>query len=214
MVISEELQIYLDVSRNAQQNFVAQMEVARRSGKKSNETALKRRISGEVTESVIRGHLLGHGVKVSKTQVLIIGVDKPIDLLSLKSSVDASKEQFRPEEVDTVLEITNTGVSDKSGTITAKLKKIKKVAENVRFCVIVLSERDRYTNTIAEQKLGTDFGCKVFTLLGRERYINPFDWSEKTITCEYNRKTSKGVSAIRETGDWNKVLDFLLCKKG
>jgi len=108
------------------------------------------------------------------------------------------------------VEITNTGVSDKSGTIRAKFNKIKNIVEKVRFCVIVLSERDSYTNTVEEQKLGTDFGCRVFTLLGRERYINPFDWSEKMIIEEHNRRMINGAPAIRETGDWAKALDFLM----
>jgi hypothetical protein len=214
MAFSEEMEMYLEVSRIDKLNFATQMEAAMRSGKTLSgrqQTALKRVISGKVTESVIRNHLHEHGVRVSRTQVHVVGVPgKPIDLICPKSNVDASKDPFKPEEVDTVVEITNTGVSDKSGTIRTKFNNINNVTEKVRFCVIVLSEKDSYTNTVEEQKLGTDFGCRVFTLLGRERYINPFEWSEKMIMEEYSRRMINGERAIRETGDWAKALDFLM----
>jgi hypothetical protein len=217
MALSEEMKMYLEVCRIDQQNFTIQTEAAIRSGKTlgaRQQTALKRRISGKVTESVIRNHLHQHGVRVSRTQVHVIGVaGKPIDLICAKSNVDASKNYFKPEEVDTVVEITNTGVSDKSGTIREKFNKISNVTEKVRFCVIVLSEKDSYSNTVEEQKLRTDFGCRVFTLLGREQYMNPFDWSEKMIIDEHNRRMINGASAIRETGDWTKALDFLMQEK-
>jgi hypothetical protein len=215
MTISEELEIYLDVSKRDQQNFASQIEMAIKTGKIQYESALKRKISGEVTENVIREHLRAHRVNVSERQVYITGMrkqDKPIDLVSFKEGFNEAGSWFKPEVVDAVIEITNTGVSDKSGTINAKFDKVKKVAGNVRFCVIVLSERDSYINTVTERKLEKDYGCRVFTLLGRERYINPFDWSQNMIIAEYNRKTDKGVSAIRETGDWSRALDFFLHK--
>lgn len=214
MILSEEMEMYLEVSRIDKLNFATQIEAAIRSGKTLSgrqQTALKRVISGKVSETAIRNHLHEHGVRVSRTQVHVIGVaGKPIDLICPKPNVDASKDPFKPEEVDTVVEITNTGVSDKSETIRAKFNNINNITKKVRFCVIVLSERDGYTNTVEEQKLGTDFGCRVFTLLGRERYINPFDWSEKMIIDEHNRRMINGERAIRETGDWNKALDFLM----
>lgn len=214
--MTEELEIYLEVSRKNQQTFASEMELARKTGKSPNETALKRRISGEVTESVIQDHLRKQGVNVSERQVYITGMrkqDKPIDLIALKDGFHNNGSLLQPETVDTVIEITNTGVSDKSGTINAKFDNVKKVAADARFCVIVLSERDDYVNTVTEKKLEKEYGCKVFTLLRRERYINPFDWSQNKILAEYRRKTDSGIMAIRETGDWSKVLNFFQHKE-
>jgi hypothetical protein len=209
MNLTEEMQIYLEVSRGCKKSFAEQMRIAEARGQLVNETALKRQISGDVTERTIRDHLMKHKIKVSKTQVFIEGATDPIDLLSLREIADVSKEKFNSEEVDTVIEITNTGVSDKSTRVNRKFDKIKNTSGSLNFAVIVLSERVDYPNAVVREKLKKDFNCEVYTLLLRDRYINPFDWSELRILEEYHRKTDGDDSAIMETGDWQEVLNLL-----
>ena len=210
MELSEEMQMYLEVAKNCKNSFAERIKIVKLSDKQR--TALKRRISGELTENIIRKHLIQHKVIVSETQVFIEGVTDPIDLLSLNSVNNSTKRNFNPDEVDTVLEITNTGVSEKSTRINKKFDKIKKVANDINFAVLVLSERADYPNAVVQERLRKDFDCKVYTLIVRDRYINPFDWPESEILKEYARKTEEGISAITETGDWQGIVNLLLHK--
>ena len=138
MDFTEEMEMYLEVWQKVNEQFTQQKRADIENGVVRDETALKRRISGRVTESVIRDHLVRHHLNISERLIYIRGLDVEIDLASLRTGIDPSKRHFSPEEIDAILEIKNTGVANQSARIKRNFELIKAVADNARLVTIVL----------------------------------------------------------------------------
>jgi Holliday junction resolvase-like predicted endonuclease len=172
---------------------------------------LRRRgdICGNATENVIRNHLLSKGLNISRTRVRIESSWIEIDVLSLKGSVSPEKSEYSPSEVNTILEIKNNAVADQTTIIRNNFDKLRQIARDMRFAVIVLSEREGYKHAIKEEKLG----YPVFTLISRRVAAGSWMWSKNETLNIYNKTMRRGKwagrRAIQETGQWSNFITYL-----
>jgi len=202
--LSEEMQMFIEVGRRVSE------EIARATQKNERLSSQKKAdISGKATEDVIREHLLSKGLNASRTRVRIDPSWQEIDLLILKHGTSPSKTQYYPNEVNIVLEIKNNAVADQTTEIRKNFNKLKQITRDVRFAVIVLSERDNYKYAIKEEKSG----YPVFTLISRKVSAGRWMWSESETLAMYNKIMSRGKwtnkKAIEETRKWTELINFL-----
>ena len=97
---------------------------------------------GKATEIVIREHLLRKWFNVtSNANVRVLGSNIKNDLLLLKPTINPNQKEYSPNEVDMVIEIKNNAVANQSRIIRENFDELKELSPNLRFGVIVLSER-------------------------------------------------------------------------
>jgi hypothetical protein len=203
VTLSEEMRMFLEVGRIVS----TQRELA------ENKMKLKRHavsdICGSATENVIRNHLLSKGLNISRPRVYVTPSWMEIDMLSLKPDVDSSKTEYSPAEVKTVIEIKNNAVADQTTVIRKNFDRLRKISNTLKFAAIVLSERDGYKYAIKEEALG----YPVFTLILRKVSAGRWMWSEAETIEVYNKIMLRGEwagkNAMRETGQWNKLVNYL-----
>jgi len=146
----------------------------------------ERKRSGDAAEIGVRDYLVKHNLnmaldkELTPKELTIKGYEARteadrIDALLLKEGTNQHKLVYDPEEVDTVIEIKKTAASDTvSDNIHRKFEAIEALSPNLRFAVIVLSERllspTPYKNAICEQKVNIK-KCKVFTCVLRRKYL-------------------------------------------
>jgi hypothetical protein len=151
------------------EEFQMLLEVAEEySRQKSGDTPQNK--SGNATEIVIRNHLLKKDFNVTlNPNVKIQGSNIRNDILLLKPKVNPNRLVYSPIEVDTVIEIKNNAVANQSRTIRKNFDKLRGISGNIRFAVIVLSERKGYTHEITDEKLQNK-KYRVFTLISRKKH--------------------------------------------
>jgi hypothetical protein len=163
---------------------------------------------GNATEIVIREHLLRKGFNVtSNPNVKIIGSRIKNDLLLLKPNSAPDRVEYSPEEVDTVIEIKNNAVADQSRIIKTNFDVLKELSPNLRFAVIVLSERKGYTHEITDEKLG-DKRYRSFTLVSRRIYPKVGGLYSKVAVIGLLKNDE-----MKRTGDWEKLITYLKGKQ-
>ena len=187
------------------------LDVADLYQKQKARTARKK--SGDATEIVIRDYLISHDLNMALDKELtckelsIRGYENQadrIDALLLKKEIDQHKIIYYPNEVDTVIEIKNTAASEQSNNIRRKFKILKNISSDLRFAVIVLSEKllspTPYANAIYEEDIAIE-KCKVFTNVVRRQYYKLY---EKDIVIN---KQEEGL--LWKTGEWKDCIDYL-----
>jgi len=184
------------------EEFQMLLEVAEEYSKqKSGNTPQNK--SGKATEIVIRNYLLKRKFNLTlNPNVKIQGSNIRNDMLLLKSNVNSNKLMYAPNEVDTVLEIKNNAVGDQSTGIKRNFDALRKISENLRFVVVVLSERKGYTYEITEEKLG-DKKYRVFTLVSRKKYPKGGLYRKDAIMEMLEKKEMK------RTGKWDELITYL-----
>jgi len=163
--------------------------------------------SGKATEIVIREHLLRRHFNITlNPNVKILGSDIKNDLLLLRPTINPNQKEYSPNEVDMVIEIKNNAVANQSRIIKENFDELKELSPNLRFGVIVLSERKGYTHEITDKKLG-DEKYRSFTLVSRRVYPEVGGlYSKKAIADMLEKKEMK------KTGEWEKFISYLRSK--
>jgi hypothetical protein len=184
------------------EEFQMLLEVAEEYLKQKSEDTPQNK-SGNATETVIRNHLLKRGFNMTlNPNVNIQGSSIRIDSLLLKPKTNPNKLSYSPSQVDTVIEIKNNAVANQSRLIKENFDELSGVSENLRFAVIVLSERKGYTHEITEEKLENK-KYRVFTLVSRKKYpIGGLYRKEAIMEMLNNNEMTK-------TGKWQELLTFL-----
>jgi len=172
-----------------------------------------RKKSGDATEIVIRDRLISHGLnmaldkELTPKELTVRGYENQadrIDALLLKEGISQHKLVYDPKEVDTVIEIKNTAAAEQSSKIHRKFKALEKISLDLRFAVIVLSERllspTPYAYAIYEEDV--DIGkCRVFTCVLRRSYLK---LREKALLVETQEN-----GQLWKSGEWQDCIDYL-----
>jgi hypothetical protein len=160
--------------------------------------------SGAPTEVVIREHLLRRGFNLTfNPNVKIAGSDIKNDLFLLRSTINPDQKEYSPNEVNLVIEIKNNAIANQSEILKGNFEQLKKLSSDLRFAVVVLSEKKGFKHEVTDEKLGND-GYLSFTLVSRRIY--PKDgglYSPKAIMDLLKNKD------LKKTGDWEKLISYL-----
>jgi len=161
--------------------------------------------SGKATEIVIREHLLRRGFNITlNPNVKFLGSNIKNDLLLLKEpKTNPNQLEYSLTEVNMVIEIKNNAVANQSRIIKENFDELKALSPDLRFGVVVLSERKGYTHEITDTKLG-DRKYRSFTLVSRRIYPEVGGlYSKKAIVDMLEKKEMK------KTGEWDKFIAYL-----
>jgi hypothetical protein len=169
---------------------------------KREKTAQKK--SGTATEVVVREHLLRRGFNLTfKPDVKVQGSNIKNDLFLLESMVNPDLKEYAPNEVHMVVEIKNNAAANQSKLIKEKFDELKKLSPNLRFAVVILSEKTGFPHAITDEKLG-DEKYLSFTLVARRIYPKSGGlFSGKAIMDLLKDKEMK------KTGDWERFMAYL-----
>lgn len=163
--------------------------------------------SGKATEIVIRNHLLEKEFNVTlNPNVKVLGSNIKNDLLLLKPKINPNQSEYSPNEIDMVIEIKNNAVANQSRVIKENFDKLKAVSQNLRFGVVILSERKGYTHEITDEKLG-DKKYLSFTLVSRRQYPEIGGLYSKKAIIDMLKKNE-----MKKTGEWEKFIAYLKSK--
>jgi hypothetical protein len=170
---------------------------------KREKTAQKK--SGNPTEVVVREHLLRRGFNLTfNPDVKVQGSNIKNDLFLLESMVNPDLKEYPSNEVNMVVEIKNNAAADQSKLIKENFDELKKLSPNLRFGVIILSEKTGFPHAITDEKLG-DEKYLSFTLVARRIYPKSGGlYSGKAIMDLLKDK------GMKKTGDWER---FITCLK-
>jgi hypothetical protein len=159
--------------------------------------------SGNATEIIIRKYLLKEKFNVTlNPNVKIDGSKIKIDSLLLKPTVSPNELVYEPDKVDTIIEIKNNSVTCQSATIKENFDKLRKISDNFRFAVIVLSERKGYKHEITDKKLKNK-KYHSFTLVSRRKYPKHGLYLKSNIIDMLSK------NEMKKTGDWEKLIAYL-----
>jgi hypothetical protein len=126
--------------------------------------------SGVATEVVIREHLLRRGFNMTfNPNIILAGSNIKNDLFLLRSTINPDQKEYSPSEVNLVIEIKNNAVASQSEIIKEKFDELRKLSSELRFAVVILSEKKGYTHEVTNEKLGNE-GYLSFTLVSRRIY--------------------------------------------
>jgi hypothetical protein len=160
--------------------------------------------SGPAAEEVIREHLLRRGFNLTfNPNIKLAGSNIKNDLFLLRSTINPDQKEYSPSEVNLVIEIKNNAVANQSEIIKQNFDELKKLSSELRFAVIILSEKKGYTHEVTNEKLGNE-GYLSFTLVSRRIY--PKDgglYSPGAIMDQLKNKE------LKKTGDWEKLISYL-----
>lgn len=119
---------------------------------KSVERKKMKKFIGNITERILRKHLLNKGFNVSLENVFIDRLGKEIDLLLLKKGIDNNKLIYKPEEVHVVFEIKYNSIGWQPSDIP-KLNelydKIKILNKNIKCTFITILEASYFKKKIS-----------------------------------------------------------------
>jgi len=160
--------------------------------------------SGAAPVVVVREHLLRRGFNLTfNPNIKLAGSEIENDLLLLHSTANPDQEEYAPNEVNMVIAVRNNAVANQSNMIKENFDELKLLYPELRFAVVVLSEKTGYQHEITDQKLG-DKGYLSFTLVSRRIY--PKDgglYCPKAIMDLLKNKDMK------KTGDWERFITYI-----
>ncbi len=185
----EEYQMLLEVA----EEFIHQ---------EREKTAQKK--SGAPTEVVIREHLLRRGFNLTfNPNIKLVGSNKKNDLFLLKSTINPDQKEYSPNEVNLVIEIKNNAVANQSEILRKNFDELKKLSPDLRFAVVILSEKKGYSHEVTDEKLGNE-GYLSFTLVSRRIYPKVGGlYSPGGIMDLLKNKE------LKKTGDWERLIAYL-----
>jgi hypothetical protein len=160
--------------------------------------------SGVPTEVVIREHLLRRGFNLTfNPKIKLAGSNIKNDLFLLKSTINPDQKEYSPNDVNLVIVIKNNAVANQSELLKENFDELKKLSKELRFAVVILSEKKGYTNEVTDEKLGNE-GYLSFTLVSRRIYPKVGGlYSPGAIMDLLKNKEMK------KTGDWEKLISYL-----
>jgi hypothetical protein len=185
----EEYQMLLEVA----EEFIHQ---------EREKTAQKK--SGAPTEVVIREHLLRRGFNLTfNPNIKLAGSNKKNNLFLLKSTINPDQKEYSPNEVNLVIEIKNNAVANQSEILRKNFDELKKLSLDLRFAVVILSEKKGFTHEVTDEKLGKE-GYLSFTLVLRRIYPKVGGlYSPGAIMDLLKNKE------LKKTGDWERLITYL-----
>ena len=160
--------------------------------------------SGVAPIVVVREHLLRRGFNLSfNPNIKLMGSEIKNDLLLLHSTANPDQNDYVLNEVNMVMVIKNNAVPNQSNVIKENFDELIQLSPDLRFAVVVLSEKTGYKHEITDEKMG-DKRYLSFTLVSRRIY--PKDgglYSPKAIMDLLKNKDMK------KTGDWERFITYL-----
>ena len=185
------------------EEYQMMLEVAEEYIHQEREKASQKK-SGAPTELVIREHLLRRGFNLTfNPNIKLAGSNIKNDLFLLKSAINPDQKEYSPNEVNLVIEIKNNAVVNQSEILRKKFDELKKLSPELRFAVVILSEKKGFTHEVTDEKLGNE-GYLSFTLVSRRIYPKVGGlYSPKAIMDLLKNKEMK------KTGDWEKLISHL-----
>ncbi|MGE5532727.1 MAG: hypothetical protein ACM3UN_00095 [Bacillota bacterium] len=153
---------------------------------------------------VIRENLLRRGFNLTfNPDIKLKGSDIKNDLLLLHSTANPDQKEYAPNEVNMVIAVKNNGVANQSTLIKKNFDELRQLSPDLRFAVVVLSEKTGYQHEITDEKLG-DKSYLSFTLVSRRIY--PKDgglYCPKAIMDLLRNKD------LKKTGDWERFIIYI-----
>jgi hypothetical protein len=160
--------------------------------------------SGAAPVVVVREHLLRRGFNLTfNPNIKLAGSEIENDLLLLHSTANPDQEEYAPNEVNMVIAVKNNAVSNQSSTIKEDFDKLRHLSSDLRFAVVVLSEKTGYQHEVTDEKLG-DKRYLSFTLVSRRIY--PKDgglYCAKAIMDLLKKKD------LKKTSDWERFITYI-----
>lgn len=160
--------------------------------------------SGPATEVIIREHLLRRGFNLTfNPNIKVTGSNIKNDLLLLKPTINPDQKEYSPNEVKLIIEVKNNAAANQSRIIKENFDELKQLSPDLRFAVVILSEKTGYTHEITDEKLG-DGKYVSFTLVARR--IHP------KISGLYSPKAIMDLlkdKDMKKTGDWERLISYL-----
>ena|SRR3990172_810426 len=165
-------------------------------------SALKK--SGAAPVVVVRENLLRRGFNLTfNPNIKLAGSDIENDLLLLHSTANPDQKEYTPNEVNMVIAVKNNAAANQSSIIKENFDKLKQLSPDLRFAVVVLSEKTGYQHEVTDEKLG-DKRYLSFTLVSRRIY--PKDgglYCPKAIMDLLKNKD------LKKTGDWERFITYI-----
>jgi hypothetical protein len=160
--------------------------------------------SGAPTEIVIREHLLRRGFNLTfNPKITLTGSNIKNDLFLLKSTTNPDQKEYSPNDVNLVIVIKNNAAANQSEIIKENFEALKKLSPDLRFVVVVLSEKKGSPHEVTDEKLGND-GYLSFTLVSRRIYPKVGGlYSPGAIMDLLKNKE------LKKTGDWERLISYL-----
>ena len=179
------------------------MEVAEESLHQEREKSARKK-SGAAPVFVVREHLLRRGFNLTfNPNIKIAGSKIENDLLLLHSTANPDQKEYAPNEVNMIIAVKNNAVSNQSNIIKENFDKLKQLSPDLRFGIVVLSEKTGYQHEITDEKLG-DKRFLSFTLVSRRIY--PKDgglYCPKAIMDLLKNKD------LKKTGEWERFITYI-----
>ncbi len=165
-------------------------------------SALKK--SGAAPVVVVREHLLRRGFNLTfNPNTKFAGSEIKNDLLLLHSTANPDQEEYAPNEVNMVIAVKSNAAPKQSNATKADFDALKQLSPDLRFAVVVLSEKTGYQHEITDEKIG-DKRYLSFTLVSRRIYPkNGGLHSPKAIMHLLKNKD------LKKTGDWERFITYL-----
>ena len=160
--------------------------------------------SGVPTEVVIREHLLRRGFNLTfHPKIKLEGSNLKNDLFLLKSTTNPDQKEYSPIDVKVVIAIKNNAAANQSEIIKENFDELIKLSPDLRFVVIVLSEKKGSLHEVTNEKLGNN-GYLSFTLVSRRIYPKVGGlYSPGAIMDLLKNKE------LKKTGYWEKLITYL-----
>jgi hypothetical protein len=179
------------------------IEVAEENIRQDKEKSAQKK-RGFPFEVVVREHLLRRGFNLTfNPNVTIEGSEIKNDLFFLKSTVNPNLKKYSPSEVNLVIEVKNNAGVDSAKSIKENFDALKKHSPDLRFAVVVLSEKTGYQHEVTDEKPGYQT-YKSFTLVSRRIYPKTGGlYSPKAIMDMLKNKD------LKRTGDWERFIAYL-----
>jgi hypothetical protein len=158
-----------------------------------------------ITQSIIREHLLKHGLNVSqKGKVVAVSPDgkvhQAVHLLILKEGENPDEDNYSDNKEHIVLEIRTTAVADAVERTKKRFAKIENLVKD--FAVVVLSERHDYPCRYKPENTRN-----LFTLVIREKdFLRPINRPNVDMTAEL--ETMLRNHELRKTGKWQELANI------
>jgi len=160
--------------------------------------------SGAAPIVVVREHLLRRGFNLTfNPNIKLVGSDIKNDLLLLHSTANPDQKEYATNEVNMIISVKNNAIANQLSIIKENFDELKQLSPDLRFAVVVLSEKTGYQHEITDEKMD-DKRYLSFTLVSRRIY--PKDgglYCPKAIMDLLKNKD------LKKTGDWERFIAYI-----